>query len=591
MKNIGLSGLKLNQKKTFYLAIKYHKKNNLKIALKLYKKILKVNPHHFISIFYLGTLYAQIKKLDLAKSLFYQALKIKTNSGEVHYNLGIVLHELGEHQKAIKSYQKAIRINPNDAAAYNNLGNNFKETKEYKKAISFYYKAIKIEPNSGDMHYNLGIVFHELGKHQKAIKSYQKAIRINPNDAIAYNNLGAVFNELGKNQKAITCFKKSIKIKLINPNAYNGISVVYQILGKYRKSINYSKKALTLKPNSILAQRLIANVHIFQLKNFKKAIKESYKAVKIHHKLSNFRDQRVLVSRLKHDVEQAKYLLSNNYKINGIYKFIKIAKKILKRKENVINDNNFNKKILLKQEEVKSLLPFYKENYIYKTSKILKSCINTENNWREIEHKYFNDSKQILYIDNFLSEEAIKELREFCLVSKVWNREQKKGYLGANADRGFISQIHLQIATDLKKKLPKIFGKHRLQTFWGYKYESNISKGITVHADSALVNLNFWITPNKYNNNKNTGGIKVYDILAPKDWPFAKYNRNTEDIYKFLKDKKANCVDIPYRYNRAVLFNSAYFHQTQEIDFKDEYEGRRINITYLFGNRGFYVPV
>ena len=523
MKNIGLSGLKLNQKKTFYLAIKYHKKNNLKIALKLYKKILKVNPHHFISIFYLGTLYAQIKKLDLAKSLFYQALKIKTNSGEVHYNLGIVLQELGEYQKAIKSYQKAIRINPNDA--------------------------------------------------------------------IAYNNLGAVFNELGKNQKAITCFKKSIKIKLINPNAYNGISVVYQILGKYRKSINYSKKALTLKPNSILAQRLIANVHIFQLKNFKKAIKESYKAVKIHHKLSNFRDQRVLVSRLKHDVEQAKYLLSNNYKINGIYKFIKIAKKILKRKENVINDNNFNKKILLKQEEVKSLLPFYKENYIYKTSKILKSCINTENNWREIEHKYFNDSKQILYIDNFLSEEAIKELREFCLVSKVWNREQKKSYLGANADRGFISQIHLQIATDLKKKLPKIFGKHRLQTFWGYKYESNISKGITVHADSALVNLNFWITPNKYNNNKNTGGIKVYDILAPKDWPFAKYNRNTEDIYKFLKDKKANCVDIPYRYNRAVLFNSAYFHQTQEIDFKDEYEGRRINITYLFGNRGFYVPV
>ena len=84
--------------------------------------------------------------------------------------------------------------------------------------------------------------------------------------------------------------------------------------------------------------------------------------------------------------------------INGIYKFIKIAKKILKRKENVINDNNFNKKILLKQEEVKSLLPFYKENYIYKTSKILKSCINPENNWSEIEHKYFNDSKQILYI-------------------------------------------------------------------------------------------------------------------------------------------------------------------------------------------------
>ena len=158
----------------------------------------------------------------------------------------------------------------------------------------------------------------------------------------------------------MACFKKSIKIKPKNPNAYNGISIVLQILGQYRKSIDYSKKALTLRPNSILAQRLIANVHISQLENFKKAIKESYKAVKIHHKSSNFIDQTVSVSRLKHDVEQAKYLLSNNYKINGIYKFINIAKKILKRKENVINNSNSNKKILLKQKEVKSLLPFYK---------------------------------------------------------------------------------------------------------------------------------------------------------------------------------------------------------------------------------------
>ena len=59
---------------------------------------------------------------------------------------------------------------------------------------------------------------------------------------------------------------------------------------------------------------------------------------------------------------------------------------------------------------------------------------------------------------------------------------------------------------------------------------------------------------------------------------------------KFLKRKKSKFVDIPHRFNRAVLFNSDYFHQTQEVNFKDVYEGRRINITYLFGDRNFYVP-
>ena len=56
-------------------------------------------------------------------------------------------------------------------------------------------------------------------------------------------------------------------------------------------------------------------------------------------------------------------------------------------------------------------------------------------------------------------------------------------------------------------------------------------------------------------------------------------------IYKFLNEKNAKCATIPYKFNRAVLFNSAYFHETDEIDFKDGYESRRINITYLFGSR------
>ena len=37
--------------------------------------------------------------------------------------------------------------------------------------------------------------------------------------------------------------------------------------------------------------------------------------------------------------------------------------------------------------------------------------------------------------------------------------------------------------------------------------------------------------------------------------------------------------------NRAVIFNSNLFHETDKIDFKDGYENRRINVTMLFGKR------
>ena len=66
---------------------------------------------------------------------------------------------------------------------------------------------------------------------------------------------------------------------------------------------------------------------------------------------------------------------------------------------------------------------------------------------------------------------------------------------------------------------------------------------------------------------------------------FQQYNRKTNEIYKFLNDNNAHCTNIPYKFNRAVLFNSAYFHETDKINFIAGYESRRINITYLFGNR------
>ncbi len=591
MKSKILKNIKLDFKKSFNLAIKYHNRNYHEKAIKFYKKILKLYPNNYKVLFNLGTIYAQVNQFYLAKKIFLKLIKLNPKFFCTYYNLGIVFQKLGDYKKAITSYKKAISLNAIDFASYNNLGNIYKNTQEFKKAIHFYKKAIKVNPLLSDVYYNLGIVFQELGNHKQAITSYKKTISLKKNDPTAYNNLGAVFNELGEHKKAILCFKKSIKIKPNNPNAYNGISIILQIQGKHGESVKYSKKAMSLRPNSILAHRLIANVEITQLKNFKKAIKQSYQSVKVHHRTSNFINNSISVTRLKHDVEQAKYLFSNKHKVNGLKKFIKVGHKILKRKKNSLNRNNINKSILLNKDEIKFLLPYYKENFIYKPKKIIKKFINPHNDWNEIERKYFNDVKQIMYIDNFLSEDAITELNKFCLASKVWNREHKNKYLGATSDRGFISTIHLKIATDLKKNLPKIFGKHRLQTFWAYKYEPKISKGINIHADSAVVNLNFWITPNKYNLNKNSGGLRVYDVPTPKNWPFAKYNRNTEDILKFLKKTKSNYIDIPHRYNRAVLFNSAYFHQTQEVNFRDVYEGRRINITYLFGDRNFYVPV
>ena len=475
----------------------------------------------------------------------------KNLTTEETFALAVKNHKKNNFQIAENLYKEALKTNPNHFESIYYLGTLLAQTKRFNLAKPLLHKAIQIQPNYADAHFNLGIVLRELGKHQKAKSCYEKAIQINPNYADAHNNLGLVFDELGECQKAITCYQEALK----------------------------------LKSDFVGAQANISNIYISKLDDSEKAISESYKTLKMNHETSKFINQRISLYRLKHDIQQAEYLSSNNYKINGIEKFQKIGNEILSRNENGRDNGNSNKKILLNHDEINSLLPFYKANHIYQTSKIYKGCINPLKNWHDVEEEYFNSPKQIIYIDNFLSDEAVKELRAFCLVSKIWNREYENKYLGAFSDRGFVSPIHLQIAIELKQKLPKLFGQHKLGKFWAFKYDTTLGKGINVHADFAIHNLNFWITPDEYNDNKNSGGLKVYDAPAPEDWTFQQYNKKTNEIHKFLNDNNANCTNIPYKCNRAVLFNSAYFHETDKINFKDGYEARRINITYLFGDR------
>ena len=129
-----------------------------------------------------------------------------------------------------------------------------------------------------------------------------------------------------------------------------------------------------------------------------------------------------------------------------------------------------------------------------------------------------------------------------------------------------------------------MFASHPLELLWAFKYDSQLP-GIEVHADFAAINVNFWITPDDANLDPKSGGITIWDQAAPLDWDFAKYNANTALAREFLARSGARSVTVPYRSNRAVIFDSNLFHETDRIVFKEGYLNRRINITLLYGLR------
>ena len=101
---------------------------------------------------------------------------------------------------------------------------------------------------------------------------------------------------------------------------------------------------------------------------------------------------------------------------------------------------------------------------------------------------------------------------------------------------------------ELERAMPTAFANNTLQEFWGYKYDpehqSDLqgSAGINVHADHASVNLNFWITPDDANLDRDSGGghPKGRRRSGPRLCLFARRPRlNTAGPYSFALRRPA----------------------------------------------------
>ncbi len=205
----------------------------------------------------------------------------------------------------------------------------------------------------------------------------------------------------------------------------------------------------------------------------------------------------------------------------------------------------------------------------------------------DVERRYLAHREGVVVIDDFLVPEALDELRAFCLESTVWHANRyPHGRLGAFFDSGFNSPLLLQIAEELQASFPRMIGtRHRLRQLWGFKYPPRLPADSTIHADFAAVNVNFWITRESANRDPSTGGLLIYHTDAPRDWDFRTYNERLDLIKEYLRRSRAEVTYVPYRANRAIIFNSDLFHATGEVNFGTGYAERRVNVTMLYGVR------
>lgn len=211
-----------------------------------------------------------------------------------------------------------------------------------------------------------------------------------------------------------------------------------------------------------------------------------------------------------------------------------------------------------------------------------------------IEREFREREHHAVVIDDFFSQEALEKIRDFLMDSTFWF-DAKNGYVGTYAETGFASPLVAQIDQELRSSFPGVIGDLELQNCWAFMFDGSMG-GVRTHADNAQVQINFFLTPSDANewSEDDTlpgGGLVIYGVGPPEDMSLLELNLENDEAKEHILASSGHWnVTVPYVQNRAILFDSTYFHRTDDMRFKKGYRNRRINMTFLYGRRADLKP-
>ena len=509
-------------------------------ALKSFDRALAIQPEFAAALNNRGNSLRHLKRFDEALASFDRALAITPDQAELLNNRGLVLSDMTHFEDALASFDRALAIKPDFVEALNNRSGALSDTKRFEQALASIEKALLLRPGSAKIWNNRGTAMQNLKRFDEALASFDRALAIDPEYSAAYCNRGCLFLDDVRLEQALADFDKSLALQPDFAECWNNRGNALRELRRLAEALTSYDMALVLKPDHVDALRGRGQI-LFEMNRIEEGIatfREAAARIYGHQESPIAGKEPSVRHKMLHDREQHEYLQS--------------------RKNTAASKPG---------------------------DRLAGPAVRPGNHVAETSEQWFTQKPQIAVIDDLLTPEALEGLRRFCLEEPVWRSSYHNGYLGAFPEAGFACPLLGQIADELRNTFPGIFRDHTLNYMWGFKYDSKLS-GIAIHADRAAVNVNFWITPDEANLDPESGGLVIWDVAAPLDWNFAKFNADNDAIRDFLARHGSRPTRVPHRQNRAVIFDSDLFHETDTIRFKDGYLNRRINVTMLYGRRG-----
>ncbi len=426
----------------------------------------------------------------------------------------------------------------------------------------------------------LAAAHHGAGRLREAEASYRAALLLSPGHAAIINNLGVIAASEGRHDAAAALFDEAIAREHGHVAAHYNRGAALVELGRTGDAIKSFERVSALDPGHYEAHRALGFLWLEggdrgrSLDHFARTyeLRRGDDRLDGHAKFLTFATR----SKLQHDAEQFRYLAErrrDRVRFGTLARAYEAAAKDFPERPTELS---------LPQRELLG------DDYntaiaIADAPELAGGAVANRADAEGLTRQFCAGPAGAIYFDDLLTPRALSALRRHLLESTIWHDfSHIGGFVASYLEDGLACPLVLQIADELRQAFPGLLAQHPLSQAWVFKGLEG-SSAVDIHADDAVISLNLWLTPTAANLTPERGGLAVCREPPPSGWAMEGYDADQERIVAFLEHHGANTLRIPYRENRAVLFESRLFHASDDPIFVPSYQNRRVNMTFLFG--------
>jgi tetratricopeptide (TPR) repeat protein len=414
------------------------------------------------------------------------------------------------------------------------------------------YKAVlKMAPDNAGILHNLGVLAAETDRKREAIGYFDRAIASEPGYASAYFNKANALRALGQGGAALKLYGQTVALEPGHYEAHLALGYLWQEEGRRDRALDHFARTFELRRGEDRSG------------------------------IADFSLTHATAAKLRHDCGQFRHIAKSHREGPRFDLLARTYDTVAGRLGDGSDDNAV---VPLTDDQLTELGDSYNTPYhIVDVPECLSGALNPGLDFAALSRRYGKTAPGFVWFDDFLTPRALGLLQRFLLESTIWyDFSHIGGCLAAYLEDGLACPLILQIADEVRAGFPEILKDQPLAQIWAFKGIEQ-GRGIDVHADDGAISINFWVTAHGANADPDRGGLIIHRKEPPPGWQINDYKEDVAAIRSHLGDAEQDRIVIPYGANRAVLFDSRLFHETDAVDFQPGYENHRINITMLFG--------